>query len=48
MGPGAKQMVERWFTVSMLRPGKAVKQFPNFPTVALFPSGEGGWSGEAR
>lgn len=35
LGPGAKQMVEIWLTVQMLRPRKAIQQIPNLPKVAV-------------
>lgn len=35
LGPEDKQVVGRWFTAQMLRPGEAIGQTPNLPTAAM-------------
>lgn len=45
-GARAKQMVDKWLTAHVLRPGEATGQTP--ASQRGCPSGGGGWSREAR
>lgn len=44
LGPETKQVVERWFILQMLRPGKAIGQTPDLP-IAAVPVVEGDGAG---
>lgn len=45
LGPEDKQVVGRWFTVQMVRPGEAIGQNPKSPN-SSYASAAAGWRGE--